>query len=92
MRPGAGDRDQKRVSAAGEMIVQALLRDPGFDGDQAELAIHVEDPVETGQVENHTPLGHRVGAAVSPVVAGADRIEGYGVAPGDVDDGHHIID
>src|SRR5439155_10481445 len=38
-----------------------------------------------------TAVNHGVGAAVSPIVAGADRVEGHPIAAGDIDNGNDLI-
>ena len=85
-RAGAGHRDEERLPLARQKGRQHPLRDAGLERDGAELGVEVDDLLQGGQVEEHAIVASRQRAAVTPVVAGADRVERNALARGDLDD------
>nr|WP_242477261.1 hypothetical protein [Halochromatium glycolicum] len=69
------DRDKKRVPVLIQEVPQDPLSYPRLHSDEAELDLAVVDAAQARQVDDDRIVGDRAGAAVSPVVAGADRVE-----------------
>ncbi len=92
MRPGAGHRHQKRQIILIEVIAELLLGNAGLDRDDAQIGIDLDNPAEPGEVDDNTSVARRIGGAVTPIVAGTDRIERDRAVAGNFDDGADVIE
>ncbi len=82
-RPGPGGRRQPLRRAMPQGLGQLPEGDTRLHGDQTELLVMAEDPVQPGQPQHHGVLDGRATGTVAPVPAGADRVHTDAVAMGD---------
>ena len=89
--PGAGHRHQKRQIFRVKIVAELLLSNAGLDRDDTQFGLHLDNPVEPGEIDDDTSVARRIGGAVPPITTGADRIEWDRAVAGDFDDGANVI-
>ena len=72
---GAGAVDLQCDAARAQVVGQLLLGDAGLDHRIRQFRVDQDDAVHARQFKHHLAVGNGASVAVTPVLAGADRIE-----------------
>ena len=74
-----------------QKISQHGLGNAGLHGHHAQGGVKVGDAVQGAQVQNDAIVSHGQGAAVTPVVPGADGVHRHAVVVGNAQDGLQVM-